>query len=86
MTNINLLFTCPHGGKKYGTTDNPPLQPTLTQRDDDNFKEDKCRSSDYLYHPKEYADFAAAHLARALDPVYHNKIRLHRIFNMMSNL
>ena len=60
MTNINLLFTCPHGGKKDGTTDNPPLHPPLTQRDDDNFKEDKCRSSYYLYHPKDFADFAAA--------------------------
>jgi hypothetical protein len=42
MTNINLLFTCPHGGKKDGTTDNPPLQPPLIERDPDNFKDDKC--------------------------------------------
>jgi len=42
MTNINLLFTCPHGGKKDGTTDNPPLQPPLIERDPDHFKDDKC--------------------------------------------
>ena len=82
MTNINLLFTCPHGGKKDGTTYNPPLQPPLTQRDDDNFKEDKYRSSYYLYQAiiftilKILQTLRQLHLARALDPVYHNKLRL----------
>ncbi|TLX86165.1 MAG: metallophosphoesterase family protein [Thaumarchaeota archaeon] len=47
MTNINLLFTCPHGGKKDGTTDSPPLQPPLIERDPDHFKDDKCP---VIYH------------------------------------
>lgn len=42
MTNINLLFTCPHGGKKDGTTDNPPLDPSLIERDEINFPNSKC--------------------------------------------
>lgn len=46
MANINLLFTCPHGGKKDGTTDNPPLQPPLIERDPGHFKEDKCPSGE----------------------------------------
>ena len=82
MTNINLLFTCPLGGKNDGTPDNHPLQPPLTQRDDDNFIEDKCRSSYYLYQAiiftilKILQTLRQLHLARALDPVYHNKLRL----------
>lgn len=28
--------------KKDGTTDNPPLQPPLIERNGDNFKPDKC--------------------------------------------
>lgn len=42
MSNINILFTCPHGGKKDGTRDHPPLQPRLIERDEKNFKDDKC--------------------------------------------
>lgn len=42
MTSIKLLLTCPHGGKKDGTTDHPPLQPPLIARDPVNFKDDKC--------------------------------------------
>jgi hypothetical protein len=42
LSNINILFTCPHGGKKDGTTDHPPLQPPLIVRDPDNFKDIKC--------------------------------------------
>ncbi len=41
MANINLLFTCPHGGKKDGTTDSPPLQPPLIERDPGHFKDVK---------------------------------------------
>jgi len=42
MTNFNLLFTCPHGGKKDGTTDNPPLNPPLIERNGDHFPSSKC--------------------------------------------
>jgi hypothetical protein len=42
LSNINILFTCPHGGKNDGTTDHPPLQPPLIERDEKNFKDDKC--------------------------------------------
>jgi hypothetical protein len=46
MTNIKLLFTCPHGGKKDGTTDSPPLDPPLMERVDTNFPESICRGKD----------------------------------------
>lgn len=42
MTNINLVFTCPHDGRKKGTAANPPI----TKRDTDNFPVDMCRAND----------------------------------------
>ena len=46
MTNINLLFTCPHGGKKDGTTDNPPLDPPLIERNGNHFPDSICPRKD----------------------------------------
>jgi hypothetical protein len=46
MTNFSLLFTCPHGGKKDGTTDNPPLDPPLIERNGNNLPGNICRPQD----------------------------------------
>ncbi len=46
MTNFNLLFTCPHGGKKDGTTDTPPLDPPLIERNGDHFPDSICPRKD----------------------------------------
>ena len=42
MTNINLLFTCPHDGRKSGLSANPPM----AKRDPDNFPDQSCLASD----------------------------------------
>jgi hypothetical protein len=42
MTNINLLFTCPHDGRKKGSEANPPI----IKRTTDNFPAENCPASD----------------------------------------
>ena len=42
MTDINLLFTCPHDGRKRGSAANPPI----IKRDTDNFPIGMCRAVD----------------------------------------
>lgn len=42
MTKINLLFTCPHDGRKRGSTAIPPI----IRRDVDNFSDEICRAAD----------------------------------------
>ena len=42
MTRIELLFTCPHGGKKDGSEAIPPI----IKRNSDNFPDSKCPAED----------------------------------------
>jgi hypothetical protein len=44
MTNINLLFTCPHDGRKKGSQVNPPI----IKRNTDNFPAENCPAADGL--------------------------------------
>lgn len=42
MTDINLLFTCPHDGRKRGSAASPPI----IKRDTSNFPTEICRAAD----------------------------------------
>lgn len=42
MTDINLLFTCPHDGRKRGSEANPPI----VRRNTDNFPDQICMPGD----------------------------------------
>jgi len=42
MTDINLIFTCPHDGRKKGSTANPPI----LKRDRSNLPADNCPAED----------------------------------------
>ena len=42
MTDINLLFTCPHDGRKRGSEANPPIM----RRNTDNFPDQICMPAD----------------------------------------